>query len=1123
VNCPACDFENPSAMKFCGQCGAALAGGCPSCGFRNPPGFRFCGECGATLRQTSPAEPPPERDLRAYTPKHLAERILSSKSAMEGEHKQVTVLFADVKGSLELSEHVNMEEWHRIMDRFFAILSEGVHRFEGTINQFTGDGIMALFGAPLAHEDHARRACYTALHLTEQLRRYSTDLRLSRGLNFSVRMGLNSGDVVVGKIGDDLRMDYTAQGATVGLASRMEQLAESGAVYLTEHTARLVEGYLQLERLGTFTVKGAENPLNVFLLKGLGPLRTRFDLSRARGFSAFVGRKDEMATLDAALQQAIEGNGQVIGVVAEPGTGKSRLCYEFAERCRAKGIIVRKTHGDAHGETIPFLPLFELLRAFFDISDRDTAQTARNKIAGVLLMLERKFDEVLPLVFEFLAVPDPDNPIADMSPEARKDQLFGVIRRLIQAVGERQPGVIIFEDLHWIDSSTEGFLASAVEAIPGTRTLLLVNFRPEYHADWMRKSYYHQIPLLPLGPQAVRELLEDLLGRDDSLARLSELIAAKTAGNPFFVEEVVQSLVEAGTLTGRRGDYRLGQPVEQLAIPATVHTVLAARIDRLGEQEKQLLQTASVIDRRITKGVLRQVAGLPESDLSAALHNLVATEFLNEKALYPEEKYTFKHPLTREVAYLSQLAEHRAHTHAQVAEAIERESAEKLDERAAVIAHHWGRANQPLQAARWYRRAAEWTGTGHAIESLAHWRKVQEMAGCVPDSAEADALGARACAMILFIRARIGALREDVEGLYHEASKLARRSQNDLLLAQLESSYWFYRYSSTGVVEDSLKPLIEAVTLADRSGDPGLRMLCRMNLYFCCGFGGRLERALAANAECLELSREDASVGEDLFGYVPRTAFVFARIWLLSWAGRVAECSPLLETIFEYTRNERDWVAQQTAHASGSMIAWTIGDAASALRHAREAVKLTGTPSANSILYTFNHHILARALLLGEEWAQAVEVLKETIGQLNERRIYRQVEGGCLSGLARAYSGLGELDKARTTAEEAVRIARANGWGFECDAELAHAHVLGRTAGAAATQEIEQALARASTLVEKSGARSRAPLILEGRAELAALSGDSPAREAALREAHRLYQEMGARLHALRIAAALEA
>jgi class 3 adenylate cyclase len=405
MRCSSCGSENREGRKFCAGCGAALTLACVACGASNQPGERFCGECGKPLLGAARPSPPP--DPRSYTPQHLAEKILTSRSALEGERKQVTVLFADVKGSMDLAEQVDLEEWHKIMDRFFAILSEGIHRFEGTINQFTGDGIMALFGAPIAHEDHARRACYGALYLRDELRRYADDLRRKSSVNFSVRMGMNSGEVVVGKIGDDLRMDYTAQGHTVGLAARMEQLAEAGRVYLTEETARLVSGFFRLRDLGPFDLKGVSAALRVYELEGVSALRTSIEVSRSRGFSRFVGRADEMAALEAALGRAVEGSGQVVGVVAHPGFGKSRLCFEFAERCRARGITVYEAHGVSHGKLIPFLPIVELFRAFFRISDQDGSEAAREKIAGRMLLLDEGLKDALPLVFDFLDVPVP--------------------------------------------------------------------------------------------------------------------------------------------------------------------------------------------------------------------------------------------------------------------------------------------------------------------------------------------------------------------------------------------------------------------------------------------------------------------------------------------------------------------------------------------------------------------------------------------------------------------------------------------------------------------------------------------------------------------------------------------
>src|SRR5262249_47372155 len=388
--------------RFCTECGNRLGRTCAACGTSVDLSEKFCGSCGAAL--TGVAAASVDRAPITYTPKHLADKILTSRSALEGERKQVTVLFADVKGSMELAEQLDPEEWHRILDHFFMILAEGVHRFEGTVNQYTGDGIMALFGAPIAHEDHAQRACWAALRLQESLRAYADELRRTQGLNFSVRVGLNSGDVVVGQIGNDLRMDYTAQGHTVGLAQRTEQLAEAGRTYLTEHTAALVGDYFRLRDLGAFALKGVRRPVHIHELEGAGALRTRFDVSRARGFSRFVGRADEMAAVEAAMPRAFAGEGRVIGVVSEPGVGKSRLCHELNERARAQGVRVHTAHCVAHGKMIPFLPILELMRDIFGVTEQDGNEAARRKIAGTLLLLDQTLTDALPLVFDFLGV-----------------------------------------------------------------------------------------------------------------------------------------------------------------------------------------------------------------------------------------------------------------------------------------------------------------------------------------------------------------------------------------------------------------------------------------------------------------------------------------------------------------------------------------------------------------------------------------------------------------------------------------------------------------------------------------------------------------------------------------------
>jgi class 3 adenylate cyclase len=368
MNCPKCQTENLPDSAFCEECSAPLEAACPTCGAANRPSAKFCRKCRVPL---AAGEPPPPRPVAAYTPRHLAEKILTSRSALEGERKQVTVLFADVKGSMELAERVDAEAWHGIMDRFFAILTDGVHRFEGTVNQYTGDGIMALFGAPIAHEDHAQRACFAALQLRDALQAYARELKREQALQFSTRIGINSGEVVVGRIGDDLRMDYTAQGHTVGLAARMESLASPDTIYLTQATADLCDGYFELADLGAFSVKGNSGQVHVHELRGVGALRTRFDVSRARGLSRFVGRGDEMEVLDRALERARRGHGQVVGVVAHAGVGKSRLCFEFVERHRARGGFVNQGQAVPHGRNIPLLPLMQAFRAYYGISEQD--------------------------------------------------------------------------------------------------------------------------------------------------------------------------------------------------------------------------------------------------------------------------------------------------------------------------------------------------------------------------------------------------------------------------------------------------------------------------------------------------------------------------------------------------------------------------------------------------------------------------------------------------------------------------------------------------------------------------------------------------------------------------------
>jgi class 3 adenylate cyclase/tetratricopeptide (TPR) repeat protein len=1113
--CPSCGHENRAEAKFCEECAAPLMRACDHCGAILRPTAKFCDSCAAPVAGT----PAPTPDPRAYTPRHLAEKILGSRATLEGERKHVTVLFADVKGSMDLAEELGPEEWRRLLDEFFAILTEGVHRFEGTVNQYTGDGIMALFGAPIAHEDHAQRACWAALHLRDALRRYADRVRVKRGLSFSTRIGLNSGEVVVGKIGDDLRMDYAAQGHTVGLAQRMEALAEPGTVCLTEHTARLVGGYFQLRDLGPLVVKGVREPLRLHVLEGAGVHRTRLDVSRARGFSRFVARQEEMAVLEAALARSLDGHGQVVGVVAEPGVGKSRLCFEFAERCRARGLRVQEAHAVAHGKTVPFLTVLEYLRADYGITDRDSPLAVREKVTGRLLVLDPELADALPLFFDFLGVPDPDRPALRLDSEARQRQLFAALRRVMHAQSRREPMVAVIEDLHWNDAASEAFLAHWVEVLDGTRTLLVANFRPEYHADWMERSYYQRLSLLPLGPEASAELLRDLLGDDESLVGLPERIHRRTGGNPFFIEEMVQQLVEAGHLEGAKGAYRLVHSVTDDAMPASVQAVLAARIDRLGEREKAVLQTAAVIGKEFAEPVLRRVADLPQAELTAALAALARAELVYETALYPEAEYAFKHPLTQEVAYRSQLTERRATVHARVARTLLEVYAAKLDEKAAVLAYHFDAAGEILEAARWHARAAEWTGTSDRREALRHWERVRALGDRLPESREAGSLGLRARAGMLNCGWRIDPSSARADDLVSEGRAIAERIDDPVGLARLlmvSSTLAFV--TNTGSITRSFEIVDEVQALATRTGDPLVRLGAHMGRAYFAYLDGRLSETVREHEAAEKLLPEDPWAGAELFGFVPRVWLPHITAMALVEMGRLDEARRLYER------------ATDLARSLGALenLGWVFEDRAVLEAEAGELqqgldIGTRGLEIAEKVGTSFGRvmarHRLAEVHIASGHYREAAEMLEVAIAMVRESRVGGGYEAQFVTALSEAFLGLGEVDRARLAAEEALAVVDRQGTRlFGIGAHLALARAALRDEALRARGVVEQTLERATSLIAAMEAWRWQPRVHLVRAELAQARGDEAGRRRELARAQHLFTAMGAPLRAEQIA-----
>ncbi|MFQ5895505.1 MAG: tetratricopeptide repeat protein [Nitrospinota bacterium] len=708
MQCPRCQQENPSGAKFCNACGARLEVICPGCAHANVPGSRYCNQCGAVLEPAAaPAPATRFASPQAYTPKHLAEKILTSKSALEGERKQVTVLFADLKGSLELLADRDPEEARTLLDPVLGRMMEAVHRYEGTVNQVMGDGLMSLFGAPLAHEDHALRACYAALAMQGAIRGYSEEVRRSHGVEVRIRIGLNSGEVVVRAIGNDLHMDYTAVGQTTHLAARMEQLAPPGSIRLTGETLRLAEGFVQVQPLGPVPVKGLAEPVEAFELAGAAPTRTRFQAAAARGLTRFVGRQNELDALQQALDEAGEGHGQLLAVVGEAGVGKSRLFWEFTHSHRTKEWLIVESGSVSYGKASAYLPVIDLLKAYFRIEDADDHRRIREKVTGKVLTLDESLTPAIPPILALLEVPVEDPGWQNLDPPQRRQRTLDGLKRLLLRESQVQSLVVVFEDLHWIDSETQALLNGLVESLPGARILLLVNYRPGYDHGWAKKTYYTRLRLDPLPAESAKELLRALLGEDPGLEPLKKLLMERTEGNPFFLEESVRTLVEMGALEGTAGSYRLAKEITAIRVPATVQAVLAARMDRLEPEEKRLLQTASVIGTHVPFPLLSAIAEMSEEDLHRGLSSLQAAEFLYETSLFPDLEYTFKHALTQEVAYGSLLHERRRAIHARVVDAIETLYADRQVEQVERLAHHAFRGEVWDKAVTYFRQAGQ--------------------------------------------------------------------------------------------------------------------------------------------------------------------------------------------------------------------------------------------------------------------------------------------------------------------------------------------------------------------------------------------------------------------------------
>ncbi len=687
MKCPKCQHENPNDAQFCIECASPMEFHCPNCGAITPATGKFCKECAQDLRKPESAPSINYSEPQSYTPKHLADKILTSRSSIEGEHKLVTVLFADVANYTAMSEKLDPEEVHQIMDGCFKILMDEIHKYEGTINQFTGDGVMALFGAPVSHEDHAQRACYAALSIQKAMAEYGAKIEDDTGAEFKIRIGLNSGHVIVGAIGDDLRMDYTAVGDTTNLAARMESIAKPGAVMVTGDTHKLIRDYFEFESQGQVEVKGKEEPQDAFQLLRPGDVETRFAASVAKGLTKFVGRKNSIASLMEAYEKVRAGSGQVVGIVGEAGVGKSRLLLEFRNHIE-DDFTYLEGRCLQFASSMVFLPLLDILRSYCGLEEGEREFLVKKKLKEKITGGDENLPGTLAPFQDLLSLEADDESWTQLPPKEKREKTFEALRDLLIRESQDKLLVLTIEDLHWIDKSTEEFLDYLIDWLAGARVLLLVLYRPEYNHQWGSKTYYNRIGLDQLTINSSAELVQAVLGQGEIVPELRELILGRAAGNPLFMEELTHTLLENGSIEKQDNQFVLNRKPSDIQIPDTIQGIIAARMDRLEDNLKRTMQVASVIGRDFAFRILQSITDMREG-LKAHLLNLQGLEFIYEKNLFPELEYIFKHALTQEVAYNSLLHKRRKEIHRNIGEAIEQIYAEKIEGFYEMLAYHF--------------------------------------------------------------------------------------------------------------------------------------------------------------------------------------------------------------------------------------------------------------------------------------------------------------------------------------------------------------------------------------------------------------------------------------------------
>ncbi len=1041
---------------------------CPACQQGNPDSARFCNNCGTSLTVATAAAAP-----KAYTPPHLADKILTSRAAMIGERKQVTVLFADLKGSMELLADRDPEEARRVLDPVLERMMEAVHRYEGTVNQVMGDGIMALFGAPLAHEDHAVRACYAALRMQESVGRYAEQIQKTEGLSVRIRVGLNSGEVVVRSIENDLKMDYSAVGQTTHLAARMEQMADPGTILLAPSTLRLAEGAVQVTPLGPRPVKGLDAPVEVSELVGGAPARSKLGAADAQ-LSRFIGRVAELDRMHALLELARTGHGQVAAVSSEAGVGKTRLVHEFLRSAKTPTWRVLEGRSHSYEQTASYRPIIELLRTYFELDALDPASRVTEKVAATIRDLDPALgDAVAPLLSLLDALPS-DDPFRALDARERHDRVVDALTHVVFRETERQPLVLVLENLQWVDSETQAFLDSLLDRIPTARLLLVVDYRPGYAHDWAGRPGFHLLEIEALSAAAADELLRELVGEDRALRAVRDQMVQRSNGNPFFLEEIVRTLVETRVLVGERGAYRLGAELKTLQVPATVQAVLAARIDRLPHDEKLLLQSSAVVGSDVPQALLEAIVGLPAESVARALASLQSAGFLYEASLFPDVVYRFKSALTRDVASASLLREQRRALHGRIVDAIERLYHDRRTSHVDQLAFHASRGEVWAKALVYNRqvgaRAVLHAANGEAVQAF------QDALAALKRLPESRETIEQAIDLRLDLRPpllQLGRL-DDVLTVSREAERLAGELRDEPRLARVYTYLINYHYLK-GETLQAIEYGQRCLDVGRAIGDPALQGLARQYMgqsYHAQGDYPRAEQALRENIEATAGDQATisyvASCGWLAFSLADRGAFDAANSYLA----------------------EAQRAAETTQHAYSRLIAWTLiglvwirrGRLARAVLPLERGLEACRKKHL-TVWLPIPLSLLGLAFVRMGHVHEGLRLLEDGVALSRELGI-RAYLAAWLVNLAEGFLADGQHQRALETARQALDMAREHG---ERGHEAQALHVLGDIAARGAAPDFAEARVRYEAALRLAGELGLRPLVAACLLSLGAL------------------------------------